>query len=206
MNPYKLRQMACAPAGDMDTGGESGTTGTIAQAKEKISTTARDTAARIKSAAGDTANRAKEEATRFASETKEGTASRIGGVSSAIHESAKSLEEQDPNIAWATHRLAEKIQGVADYVRDRDFAGLRADAENLARRHPLAFFGGLFVAGLVVGNLLKAHSEPERDTSYDPDPDYPMGTTQSYTAGMAQNTTAPFDTPTGTQNPEPNAI
>lgn len=35
---------------------------------------------------------------------------------------------------------------------------MKGDVENFARRHPLAFFGGLFIGGLVVGNLLKARS------------------------------------------------
>lgn len=158
MNPQKLRHTVRAPLGDSDTeGGASDTTGTIAQAKEAITSTARDTAARIKSAADQTASRAKSEAQRLASETKEDTAKRLGGYSSAMHESAKSFEQQDPNIAWATHRVADRIQGVADYVRNRDFGELRNDAENFARRHPLAFFGGLFIGGLIVGNLLKAH-------------------------------------------------
>jgi hypothetical protein len=155
MNPQKLRQIVCAPAGDSEAGG-SDSTGTLAQAKEKITSTARDTAARIKSAASDTAERAKSEAQRIASETKEQTASRIGGYGSAMYESAKSFEQQDPNIAWATHRVADRIQGMADYVRTSDLSDLRADAENFARRHPLAFFGGLFIGGLVIGNLLKA--------------------------------------------------
>ena len=159
MNLEKLRQPAYAPAGDSESGaGANDSMGTIAQAKQQITDTARDTAARIKSAASDTAARAKSEAQRLASETKEDTANRIRGYSSAMHESAKSLEDQDPNIAWATHRVADRIQGVADYVRESDFDTLRRDAESIARRHPVAFFGGLFIAGLVVGNLLKAHS------------------------------------------------
>jgi hypothetical protein len=73
-----------------------------------------------------------------------------------MHDTARSLEEQDPNIAWFTHRAADKIQGVADYVRSQDFRALRADAEDVARRHPAVFFGGLFLAGLMLGNVAKA--------------------------------------------------
>lgn len=170
MNPLKLRQIVCAPASDSSMGGGGESSGTIAQAKQAITSTARDTAARIKSAAGDTAERAKTEAQRYAAEAKDETAQKLGGYSSAMHDSAKAFEEQDPNIAWATHRVADRIQGVADYFRNQDFAGLRNDAENLARRHPLAFFGGLFVAGLVVGNLLKARQpsdETDENTNWD---------------------------------------
>lgn len=167
MNPHSIRQTAYARAGEDPSGAGGETAGTITQAKQAITSTARDTAARIKSVASDTANRAKSEAQRIASDTKETTASRLGGYGSAIHESAKSFEEQDPNIAWATHRLADRVEGVAQYIRSSDLADLKSDAENFARRHPLAFFGGLLIGGLVIGNLLKAH-----DTEMMPDDDF----------------------------------
>ena len=156
MNPQSIGQSACAPAGDNETSGGSDTAGTFTQAKQAITSTARETAARIKSVAGDTADRAKAEAQRFASETKDTTASRIGGYGAAIHESAKTIEQQDPNIAWATHRLAERVEGFADYLRSSDLTDMKNDVEAFARRHPVAFFGGLFLGGLVIGNLLKA--------------------------------------------------
>ncbi|MES2694960.1 MAG: hypothetical protein V4773_15925, partial [Verrucomicrobiota bacterium] len=126
----------------------------VAQAKQS----ARDVAAKVKTAAADTVARAKTEAGRYAGEKKEAAAERLGGYSSSIHDTARGLEEKDPNIAWFTHQAADKVQGVADYLRDRDFDTLRADCESVARRHPVAFFGGLFVAGLVLGNMLKATS------------------------------------------------
>lgn len=178
-----LRQIVLAPAGESEAGGESDTTGTLTQAKEAIASTARETAARIKSATTDTASRVKNEAQRVATDTKDETANRIGGYGSALHESAKSFEEQDPNIAWATHQMADKIQGMADYVRTRDLAGLKTDVENFARRHPLAFFGGLFVGGLVIGNLLKAHqpsSFQDEGATGEFDAGNPSGTTETY--------------------------
>lgn len=129
---------------------------TGAGAKQKLAGAARETAAEIRQSASASFARAKEEAGRLAADKKTQTADRIGNYGSAIHDSAKSLEEKDPNIAWLTHRAADRLESVADYVRNRDFGALRADAENLARRHPVAFFGGLFVAGLVLGNILKA--------------------------------------------------
>lgn len=164
MNPSHISHHPCAPAGETGYGGgESGSTGKIAQARENIARSARDTAQQLKSAATDTATRAREEAERLARERKEQAANRIGGYSSAIHESARSLEEQDPNIAHYTHRAADQLQQVADYVRNVDFTTIRQDASDIARRHPTAFFGGMFVFGLVVGNLLKAR----RTSAYD---------------------------------------
>ncbi len=138
-------------------------TGSVVNPRQNISASARDAAAHLKSAASDTAARARDEVQRVAAEKKSAAAERLGGYSSAIHESARSLEEQDPNLAWFTHRAADRLQGIADYVRDRDFQDLRHDAGDVARRHPALFFGGLFVAGLLVGNLLKASARRPHD-------------------------------------------
>ena len=157
MNPIITAQKLRAPSEDSDFGGgHDGTSDPLAETGRSFVRTARATATQIKERATDTVNRAKEQAARVATERKTQAANRVGGYSSAIHESARALEEKDPNIAWFTHQAADRLQGVADYVRTRDFDGLREDAENMARRHPLAFFGGLFVAGLVLGNVVKA--------------------------------------------------
>ena len=153
MNP--ISQVPHAPAGDSGAGGGSASS-PLAQAKQTITQGARDATNKIKDAASDAASRARAEASRLAQEKKDSTAQRLGGYSSAMHDTAHSLEEQDPNIAWFTHRAADRIQGVADYVRSQDFRALRADAEDVARRHPAVFFGGLFLAGLMLGNVAKA--------------------------------------------------
>ena len=86
-----------------------------------------------------------------------------------IHESARNLEPQDPNIAWATHRVADRVEGLAEYLRNSDLQDLRTDAEALALRHPVAFFGGLFIGGLVVGNLLKARTSSDMSDTEESD-------------------------------------
>ncbi len=134
----------------------TGNPGALSDAKNSITSTARDAAAKLKTATASTVAKAKDQAAQLAAEKKAAASERIGGYSSALHDSAKSFEQNDPNIAWFTHRAADKLQGVADYMRSRDFSGLRQDAEGLARRHPGAFFGGLFLAGLLIGNVVKA--------------------------------------------------
>lgn len=163
--------------------------GARASAKPGLTATARDAASHLKSAATDTVARAREEAQRVASEKKSTAADRIGNYSSAIHESAKSLEEKDPNIAWFTHRAADRLDQVADYVRNRDFTNVRRDAEDIARRHPALFFGGLFVAGLVLGNVLKASRSTRR--SYDEETDYTDDSATSDWAATSSTTPDP---------------
>jgi hypothetical protein len=173
MNPQNSPNPSGATGGESPGGSAAEATGTLSETKSRITQTARETASKVKGAASNTALRAKEEAQRFAAEKKETTANRITSYSSAIHDTARSLEEQDPNIAWFTHRTADRLQDIADYVRNRDFATLRHDAEDMARRHPAMFFGGMFLAGLVVGNIVKAsRRNVEADNDYTRGGDY----------------------------------
>ena len=154
MNPQNL-PTSSESAGESDSGARgTDVKGTLVEAKTKLTQTARETAVR-----------AKDEAERVVTEKKATAANRIGDYSSAIHDSARSLEQKDPNIAWFTHQAADKLQSVADYMRNRDFSNLRQDAEGVARRHPAAFFGGMFVAGLILGNIVKASRRNVDDDS-----------------------------------------
>ena len=123
---------------------------------KSVMETVRQTATDLKTATTATATQAVADLKQTATEKKNQTADRVQAYGSAIHDSAKSLEQDDPNIAWFTHQAADRLQGVATYVRQRDFQGLREDAENLARRHPLPFFGGMCLVGLILGNIVKA--------------------------------------------------
>lgn len=165
MNPSNLSQSPLSAEASGSENAQQEASGALSNAKQKIKTATRDTVKQIKTAATDTAGRVKEQASEIVDQQKTGVADRIGSYSSAVHKTAESLEQNDPNIAWLTHQAADRLSGVADYIRGRDFTQLKSDAENLARRHPAAFFGGLFVAGLVVGNLLKATGRAAVDSS-----------------------------------------
>lgn len=139
--------------------------GGMASAKSSLKATARDAASQVKSAATSAADRVRSDAERFASDKKSATAERIGHYGSAIRESARSLEDTDPNIAWFTHQAADRLEHAADYLRNRDFSQLRNDTEEMARRHPALFFGGLFAAGLLLGTIMKSTSRRLTDSS-----------------------------------------
>jgi hypothetical protein len=177
MNP-NYSPTSSAPAGGPGTGSPvSEGTGPLAETRNHLKQTAQEAGAKVKQAASRTAARAKEEAERLATDKKETAASRLGSYSSAIHETADSLEEKDPNLAWFSHQAADKLQGIADYMRSRDLGALRRDAEEIARRHPAAVYGGMFLAGLLIGNIVKASrrklDDDDRDyapaTEYDPE-------------------------------------
>lgn len=137
----------------------------------------------------------------MATEKKDAAAGRVADYGEAIHESANRLEEKDPNIAWFTHRAADKIQAVAEYMRGTDMTSLRSDCERIARRHPAAFFGGLFVAGLLLGNVVKASRrklDARSGMSDGSERDYaPMGESDSFSPDLraAEREAAGLTTP-----------
>jgi hypothetical protein len=192
MNPSNSPDPTTRPFGQPGARSEetSTTSSSVAQA-------ARETAAKVKTATSDTISRVAGQAENLADRKKQEAAEHVDTYGSAVHETAKALEDQDPNIAWLTHQAADRLQRVASYVRERDFRGLREDAASLARRHPAAFFGGMCVAGLVLGSVLKASqrstsnmsttSEQEREGASSTDFDAMGGEQGSWTGA----TTAP---------------
>jgi hypothetical protein len=135
-------------------------------AGQQIKEAARDAAGQVKETASQTASKLKESAAEIAAQRRSQAADQVGRVGQSLHNTAQSMEEEDPNIAHYAHRIADRLDHVAEYVRNRDLAALKDDASDMARRHPVAFFGGLFVAGLVVGNLVKAGATSSQDHAH----------------------------------------
>jgi hypothetical protein len=119
---------------------------------------------------------AKDTVGRVVLDQKGRAADRVGNYSSAVRESARALEQDDPNVAHFANQAADRIEAVADYIRDSDFSRLREDAEGVARRHPALFMGGMLLAGLVLGNMAKAAGQDLRkkdgDEDYSPGADF----------------------------------
>lgn len=181
-SPYSSK-----PAVENGGVGSAQSGGPLTETKNALAQTARETASKVKSATSNAAARAKEEVEKVATDKKREAADRFQHYSSAIHDSAKSMEEKDPNIAWVSHRAADKLQGMADYMRNKNFSELRHDAEDWARRHPALFFGGMFLAGLIVGNVVKASrrnisSESDNDSA---DNRSDGSSTEPYRSGQA---------------------
>jgi gas vesicle protein len=124
--------------------------------KDKV----RETKETLKSKTKEIVEQAKQRGEEYVEQNKERAAQRIGGVGETIRQSAERLEkENDPNIAHYTRLVAEKLEGAASFIRERDLTQLRQEGEDIARRHPAAFFGGMFVAGLAVSRFFKASAE-----------------------------------------------
>ena len=130
------------------------------EGKGDLKQSLRDTGEKIKSKSKETASHFKEQGGKYFDENKTRTADCMGRFSESLRSTADRFEaEQDPNIAHYTRLVAGKLDDAASYVRQRDFSGLRHDTEDLAREHPVLFFGGLFALGLAAARFLKASGE-----------------------------------------------
>lgn len=121
-----------------------------------------------KRAANNALAQAKERAASMCEEQKKSAAEHINRYSTALRDSAKSVQDEDPNIAYYANMAAERIERVADYVRSTDLEGLQHDAEDVARHHPAVFMGGMFLAGIVLGGLIRTSAKVMRDQSNTP--------------------------------------
>lgn len=122
---------------------------------------------KVPRAAGQALDQAKEKISSAAGQGKDAAAGKIGGYSDRLRATARSAEQEDPNIAHFANTAADRLQQAADYVRDSDFSRIRQDAADIAHRHPVLFMSGMFVGGLVLSYLVKASVQTLREDSND---------------------------------------
>lgn len=99
-------------------------------------------------------------------EQKSRAASQVGGVAAAVRAAARSLERsQSPAAADYVDTAARQIETFADMLRERRWAEIAAELEEMARHRPALFVAGAVAVGFFVGRFLSAASrgrEPSR--------------------------------------------
>jgi vacuolar-type H+-ATPase subunit H len=115
---------------------------------------------RVKEKAKEAGNKVKEQGRTFLNEQKERVGSEIETYSAAARRAAERLEsESDTNLSSYVSSAADQLDRLATRVQERDLGELIDDVEEIARRRPEVFYGGMFVAGLVAARFLKASKE-----------------------------------------------
>jgi hypothetical protein len=128
--------------------------------------TVRDKAARQ---AAEVGQRIKERGGQFLDEQKRRAAEELGGIGSSVRQAAGQLSDGPLEaVGGYVETAAESLDRVARYLGERDLAGLVEDTDELARRRPAWFLGGMFVAGIALARFLKAsQSRALRDDDED---------------------------------------
>jgi len=71
----------------------------------------------------------------------------------------------DHHLFAAKYRIranaARPAQG--QYLDDRELGEIADDLGEMAKRHPGAVFGGMFLAGLIIGRFIKAGEQEEEE-------------------------------------------
>lgn len=98
---------------------------------------------------------------------REKVAEAVGGVAEALRETGRRLEgdERSRGAGPYAERAASYAERAADYLRRHDLQSVLQEGEQMALRHPAAFLGGCFAAGLLVGRLLRSGIQVRHDAS-----------------------------------------
>lgn len=109
---------------------------------------------------------------------REKVADAVGGFADALRETGRKLESDERARAAGPYadRAAEYAERAADYLREHDLQSVLHEGEEMALRHPAAFLGGCFAAGLLVGRLLRSgiqarHDEADASSALEEVPD-----------------------------------
>jgi len=90
---------------------------------------------------------------------KETAATSIGTVAQAIRQTGEQLRGQEQAmVAEYAGRLADVVEDVSGYLRERSIEDLTGDVERFARRNPAVFLGVAFGLGFLAARFLKSSS------------------------------------------------
>ena len=110
----------------------------------------------------------KEEAERLFDEQKSKAASKVTRYGKVVHQAAHALHAvKADGLADVVDTAAEKIEGITDYIEERNLAQVLEDAGEVARSHPGMMIGGMFLTGFALARFLKAGDDGGEESDDD---------------------------------------
>ena len=117
----------------------------------------RDVKNQVVDHAKETFRQARDSAGSSIKESRQQAADRIGGFANAVRGTSERLRsDNQERVADLTDGLADQVERLSSYLRDRDFADFRRDAEDFARRQPAVAVGIALALGLIGARFLKS--------------------------------------------------
>lgn len=131
---------------------------------ERVTATVKDKTQLVKEKANEVLHETKpmvDEANRQAksalSEQKNAAVDQLSGLAKVLRQSSDQLRQQDQGaFASYSQQVADQIDHMSGYLRERDLKDLMYDAEDFARQQPELFIGGAFTLGLLAARFLKS--------------------------------------------------
>ncbi|MGO4573177.1 hypothetical protein [Microvirga sp. 2TAF3] len=108
---------------------------------------------------------AREQATDYADRRKNDVAQSVADFATSLRGSTRSFEER-PNIQAVVDSAAEGLEHLADTIRDRSFADIFNDIENIARQRPATVAAVSVAIGFLAARFIKSTAEDLRNEEY----------------------------------------
>lgn len=141
-------------------------------------------------AAGQVTDQVQQRATSMLDNQKQQATETLGSVSHALRQTGDSLQDQNQGIASKVmESAADRIDGVAAYLRERDANQLVGEFENFARGNSVVFLGGAFVLGAIAARFLKSSSPSTGSYGNSGSGDYPSSYNRPGNSGYTRGNT-----------------
>jgi hypothetical protein len=145
------------PGMTSQTGAKS--TETAKDLGDKTRQSTAEAAEQLKNMGAEALGKARQQAEHAAGTQKEYLIERLSHCGAASRKAAEQLRnDNDTGMAHYADVIADQFDKGVSYIRSHDLRAVARDAENLARRHPEVFLGGMLIAGLGLARFLKASS------------------------------------------------
>ena len=120
-----------------------------------------------------------EEAERLFDAQRDRAASKVERVGKMVHQASHALHAvRMDGVADYIDSAAEQVEGLSDYIKDRNLNDILQDAGEIVSRNKGLAIGGLFLTGFAVARFLKA-SEAQAGADEDEESDEDGGEQES---------------------------
>ncbi len=106
--------------------------------------------------ASDAQNKTTEEVQSRLGVQKQRAAESLTTVAQSLRTSGEELQGEQDGMSRYVQQTADRVEGVASYLRDHEVGEIVDELEDFARSHPPVFVGGAFVIGLLGARFLKS--------------------------------------------------
>lgn len=106
-------------------------------------------------------------------------ADQLGGVAAALHKAAEHLSDENNRVvAQYVDQAADRVDEMADMIRNSTLDDMLTQVEGFARRQPEVFVGGALALGFLAARFIKSSGEghrrePDYGPGYGPSAGYP---------------------------------
>ncbi|PWC33333.1 hypothetical protein [Azospirillum sp. TSO35-2] len=154
----QTRNQSSSPAGGMSgqSGGQSVGRDSVDDVKKTVNRAAGD----AMSAGRDTLDSAQGRIRSLLEQQTDRAADQLGGVANALHKAAEQLNaENNGVVADYAVQAADRVERVADMLRDASLDDIVGEVEGFARRQPEVFIGAAFAVGFLAARFIKSSGE-----------------------------------------------